>query len=153
MPSRSTIFFLISAIASAGFKPFGHVLVQFIIVWQRYSLNGSSRSCKRSPSASSLPHNCSRRSMSGCSRSIVFLALIHSETVFMATALQLRMIVTNQVYIVMWSITRCECSDQSVALCSMSTTCRQSAYTHGVAWTIHCAPSSELLTTALALQL
>ena len=32
---RSTIFFLISAIALAGFKPFGQVCVQFMIVWQR----------------------------------------------------------------------------------------------------------------------
>lgn len=32
---RSTIFFLISPIALAGFSPFGHVWVQFIMVWQR----------------------------------------------------------------------------------------------------------------------
>ena len=32
---RSTIIFLISAIALAGFNPFGQVLVQFMIVWQR----------------------------------------------------------------------------------------------------------------------
>ena len=50
---RSTIIFLISAIAFAGFKPLGQVLVQFMIVWQRYSLNGSSRSSSRSPVASS----------------------------------------------------------------------------------------------------
>jgi aryl-alcohol dehydrogenase-like predicted oxidoreductase len=40
--SRSTIIFLISAIALAGFSPLGQVLAQFMIVWQRYSLNGSS---------------------------------------------------------------------------------------------------------------
>lgn len=33
--TRSTIFFLISAIAFAGFNPLGQVLVQFMIVWQR----------------------------------------------------------------------------------------------------------------------
>ena len=32
---RSTIIFLISAIALAGFKPFGQVCAQFMIVWQR----------------------------------------------------------------------------------------------------------------------
>ncbi len=32
---RSSIIFLISAIALAGFNPFGQVLEQFIIVWQR----------------------------------------------------------------------------------------------------------------------
>jgi uncharacterized membrane protein YobD (UPF0266 family) len=32
---RSTIIFLISAIALAGFRPLGQVLVQFMIVWQR----------------------------------------------------------------------------------------------------------------------
>jgi hypothetical protein len=32
---RSTIIFLISAIALAGFNPFGQVLVQFMIVWHR----------------------------------------------------------------------------------------------------------------------
>ncbi len=32
---RSTIIFLIDAIAFAGFNPFGQVLVQFMIVWQR----------------------------------------------------------------------------------------------------------------------
>ncbi len=32
---RSTISFLISAIALAGFRPLGQVLVQFMIVWQR----------------------------------------------------------------------------------------------------------------------
>ena len=35
---------LISPIALAGFKPFGQVLVQFMIVWQRYSLKVSSSS-------------------------------------------------------------------------------------------------------------
>ncbi len=33
--TRSTIIFLISAIAFAGFSPLGQVLVQFMIVWQR----------------------------------------------------------------------------------------------------------------------
>jgi len=32
---RSTISFLISAIALAGFRPFGQVRAQFMIVWQR----------------------------------------------------------------------------------------------------------------------
>jgi hypothetical protein len=32
---RSTIIFLICAIALAGFRPLGQVLVQFMIVWQR----------------------------------------------------------------------------------------------------------------------
>lgn len=32
---RSTISFLISAIALAGFRFFGQALVQFMIVWQR----------------------------------------------------------------------------------------------------------------------
>ena len=32
---RSTIIFLISAMAFAGFKPFGHVFEQFMMVWQR----------------------------------------------------------------------------------------------------------------------
>jgi hypothetical protein len=32
---RSTIIFLIPAIAFAGFSPFGHALEQFKIVWQR----------------------------------------------------------------------------------------------------------------------
>ena len=32
---RSTIIFLISAIALAGLSPFGQVLAQFMIVWQR----------------------------------------------------------------------------------------------------------------------
>ena len=49
----STSIFLVSAIARAGFSPFGQVWVQFIIVWQRYSRNGSSRSSRRSPVASS----------------------------------------------------------------------------------------------------
>src|SRR3546814_5953373 len=50
---RSTIIFLVSAIAFAGFRPFGQVFVQFMIVWQRYSLNGSSSASRRSPVASS----------------------------------------------------------------------------------------------------
>ena len=32
---RSTIIFLISAIAFAGLRPFGQVLAQFMMVWQR----------------------------------------------------------------------------------------------------------------------
>jgi len=32
---RSTIIFLISAMALAGLSPFGQVLAQFMIVWQR----------------------------------------------------------------------------------------------------------------------
>ena len=32
---RSTIIFLISAIALAGFRPFGQVCAQFMMVWQR----------------------------------------------------------------------------------------------------------------------
>jgi hypothetical protein len=41
------------AMALAGFKPFGQVLVQFIIVWQRYNLKGSSKLSNLSPVASS----------------------------------------------------------------------------------------------------
>ena len=33
--SRAIIIFLISAMALAGFRPFGHTLAQFMIVWQR----------------------------------------------------------------------------------------------------------------------
>jgi hypothetical protein len=33
--TRSTIIFLISAIALAGFSPLGQVLAQFMMVWQR----------------------------------------------------------------------------------------------------------------------
>ena len=33
--ARSTIIFLICAMAAAGFRPFGQVLAQFMIVWQR----------------------------------------------------------------------------------------------------------------------
>ncbi|GGM01011.1 hypothetical protein GCM10011534_23550 [Pseudooceanicola nanhaiensis] len=32
---RSTIIFLISAMALAGFRPLGQVFAQFMIVWQR----------------------------------------------------------------------------------------------------------------------
>ena len=32
---RATIIFLISAIAFAGLRPFGQVLAQFMMVWQR----------------------------------------------------------------------------------------------------------------------
>ena len=34
-PCRSTINCLIAPIAFAGFRPLGHVSVQFMIVWQR----------------------------------------------------------------------------------------------------------------------
>ena len=40
---RSTSMRLIEAIALAGFRSFGQALVQFMIVWQRYNRNGSSR--------------------------------------------------------------------------------------------------------------
>ncbi len=40
---RSTSMRLIAAIALAGFRSFGQAFVQFMIVWQRYSRNGSSR--------------------------------------------------------------------------------------------------------------
>ncbi len=43
-----------SAMALAGDRPLGHAFVQFMIVWQRYSRNGSSRSSRRCPVASSL---------------------------------------------------------------------------------------------------
>ena len=33
--ARATIIFLISAMALAGLRPFGQVLAQFMIVWQR----------------------------------------------------------------------------------------------------------------------
>lgn len=39
--------FLISAIALPGLRPFGHVRVQFMIVWQRKTLNGSLNESKR----------------------------------------------------------------------------------------------------------
>src|SRR5688572_264276 len=48
----ATIFFT-SPIAFAGFSPFGQVLAQFMIVWQRYSLNGSSSASSRSSVLSS----------------------------------------------------------------------------------------------------
>lgn len=50
---RSTSMRLIDAIALAGFRSFGQAFVQFMIVWQRYSRNGSSRKSRRSPVASS----------------------------------------------------------------------------------------------------
>ena len=50
---RSTINCLMAPIALAGLRPFGQVFVQFMIVWQRYSLNESSSSSNRSPVASS----------------------------------------------------------------------------------------------------
>ena len=49
----SASIFLVSAMALAGFSPFGQVCVQFMMVWQRYRRNGSSRSSRRSPVASS----------------------------------------------------------------------------------------------------
>lgn len=52
-PCLSISIFLVSAIALPGFRPLGHVDVQFIIVWHRYSLNGSSRASRRSPVSSS----------------------------------------------------------------------------------------------------
>src|SRR6185437_12733605 len=51
--ARFTISCLISPIACAGFRPLGQVLVQFMMVWQRYSRNGSSRSSRRVPVSSS----------------------------------------------------------------------------------------------------
>ena len=36
-------FFLMRAMALPGLRPLGHVLEQFMIVWQRYSLKESSR--------------------------------------------------------------------------------------------------------------
>jgi hypothetical protein len=47
------ILFLISAIAFAGFNPFGHVLLQFKIVWHRYKLMLLSRASFRSAVRSS----------------------------------------------------------------------------------------------------
>ena len=38
---------LISAIALAGLRPFGQTLAQFMMVWQRYRRNGSSRLSSR----------------------------------------------------------------------------------------------------------
>ena len=52
-PLRASISCLISPIAFAGFRPFGQVRAQFMMVWQRYSLNGSSRSSSRAPVSSS----------------------------------------------------------------------------------------------------
>ncbi len=50
---RCAIICLISAIALAGFRSLGQASVQFMMVWQRYSRNGSSRLSRRSPAASS----------------------------------------------------------------------------------------------------
>ena len=50
---RSRIRLLISPIALPGFNPFGHVMVQFMMVWQRYSLKGSCSASSRSPVNSS----------------------------------------------------------------------------------------------------
>src|SRR5208283_4326556 len=44
---------LISLIALAGLRSFGQASVQFMMVWHRYNLNGSSRLSSRSPLASS----------------------------------------------------------------------------------------------------
>jgi len=52
-PCRSTISCLIAPIAFAGLSPFGQESVQFMIVWQRYNLKGSSNSSSRWPVASS----------------------------------------------------------------------------------------------------
>src|ERR1700743_995860 len=50
---RWIIICLISAIALAGFRSLGQASVQFMMVWQRYSRNGSSRLSNRSPPAPS----------------------------------------------------------------------------------------------------
>jgi hypothetical protein len=50
---RPAINCLMAPIALAGLSRFGQVSVQFMIVWQRYSLNGSSSSSSRAPVASS----------------------------------------------------------------------------------------------------
>src|SRR5699024_6997703 len=50
---RAAMAFLISAMAVAGLRPLGQVRAQFMMVWQRYSLNGSSRSSRRAPVSSS----------------------------------------------------------------------------------------------------
>ena len=47
------IIFFICPIAFAGFNPFGHALVQFMIVWQRYNLNVSFSCSSRSSVAMS----------------------------------------------------------------------------------------------------
>src|SRR5579871_3294107 len=49
----SSIIFLTSAMARAGFRSFGQASVQFMMVWHRYSRKGSSSSSSRSPVASS----------------------------------------------------------------------------------------------------
>jgi len=49
----NAILFLISAIALAGFSPFGHVLEQFRIVWHRYKLMLFSKASFRSALRSS----------------------------------------------------------------------------------------------------
>ena len=49
----SASIFFVAAMAFAGFRPLGQACVQFMIVWQRYSRNGSSRKSRRSPVASS----------------------------------------------------------------------------------------------------
>ena len=50
---RSSSLFLVSAMARAGLRSLGQASVQFMIVWQRYSRNGSSSWSRRSPAASS----------------------------------------------------------------------------------------------------
>ena len=51
--TRSTIMRLMPAMALAGFSPLGHTWAQFMMVWQRYSLKGSSSASSRAPAASS----------------------------------------------------------------------------------------------------
>src|SRR5690625_1732885 len=50
---RKNSICLILAMAVAGARPLGQVRVQLSMVWQRYTLNGSSSSSRRSPVASS----------------------------------------------------------------------------------------------------
>ena len=50
---RSAISRLISPMARAGLRSLGQASVQFMMVWQRYSRNGSSSASRRSPVESS----------------------------------------------------------------------------------------------------
>src|SRR4051812_30739356 len=50
----AAICFLICAIALPGFNPLGHVVAQFMMVWQRYTLNGFCNCSRRSAPYSSL---------------------------------------------------------------------------------------------------
>lgn len=52
-PDQNANSFLICAMARPGFKPFGHVRVQFRIVWHRYKLMELSRAALRSAFLSS----------------------------------------------------------------------------------------------------